>query len=104
MAPVQVMVLVGIQLDITATPQSRASEQAGESAAKHEPHAAEPSGQDVVKQRSVCGAVRVACRSLCPAGLRRSSDDQVALRRSHSLPRRSSEVSRVPPQSPRAAA
>ena len=37
----------------------------------------EPSGRDLVAQRGVCGAVRVACRSLCPdAGLRRTVSDQ----------------------------
>lgn len=95
MAVLQVVFLVGVQLDITApqtipedaevkgTPagsrQAAGSVQTAGGEAEAAPiEAAEPSGRDLVAQRGVCGAVRVACRSLCPsAGLRRSIDDQV---------------------------
>ena len=41
----------------------------------------EPCARDLVAQRGVCGAVRVACRTLCPdAGLRRSVSDQQTVR------------------------
>ncbi len=116
------MFLVGIQLDITAPTQQCTvdGKGSGQAAAatvpttvaglKGEEHhfpieeqpiqPCQPSGRDVVAQKGVCGAVRVACRSLCPAGLRRSGCDQLPLRRSADLMRRSSEVSRVPPMSP----
>lgn len=112
---VQVVFLVGVQLDITA-PQTipelaAAAASAPADAAQRQPdqalvqsvpvQAAEPTGRALVAQRGVCGAVRVACRSLCPsAGLRRSTDDQGMLRRSHDLSARiSTDVCRTPPAS-----
>ncbi len=122
----QVVFLVGVQLDITA-PQTipedaeasvtsaagaGAPDQAAAPAQAAVPdqavsvQAAEPSGRALVAQRGVCGAVRVACRSLCPAaGLRRSVDDQATLRRSQDFAsRRSTDVCRVPPPSAKAVA
>ncbi len=110
----QVVFLVGVQLDITA-PQTIPEEAEASAASTTGPQApdqaapvqaAEPSGRALVAQRGVCGAVRVACRSLCPAaGLRRSIDDQATLRRSQDFAsRRSTDVCRVPPSSAKAAA
>ena len=46
-----------------------------------------PSGRDLVAQRGVCGAVRVACRTLCPdAVLRHSVSDQQTVRGSGGPP------------------
>ena len=110
---------MGVQLDITApqtipeeapAPASAPAEAGREpdQASGHEVpvQAAEPTGRALVAQRGVCGAVRVACRSLCPsAGLRRSIDDQGMLRRSQDFSgRASTDVCRVPPSSAKAAA
>lgn len=120
----QVVFLVGVQLDITApqTIPEEAEASAASTAGANAPdqaapgqaapgqavpiQAAEPSGRALVAQRGVCGAVRVACRSLCPAaGLRRSIDDQATLRRSQDFAaRRSTDVCRVPPPSAKAVA
>ncbi|CAL8466388.1 g5924 [Coccomyxa elongata] len=110
----KVVFLVGVQLDITAPqtiPEEAEASAAGapDQAAPDQAvsvQAAEPSGRALVAQRGVCGAVRVACRSLCPAdGLRRSIDDQAMLRRSQDFAaRRSTDVCRVPPPSAKAVA
>jgi len=57
--------LVGVQLDVTAP---------GSSAA---PVAAPAPPIALLRAQQVCGAVRVACRALCPLGLRRSACDQI---------------------------
>ncbi|DBA87821.1 TPA: hypothetical protein ACH3X1_004819 [Trebouxia sp. C0004] len=41
--------------------------------------------QHRIDQKSVVGAVRVACRSLCPQGLRRSQEEQASPRHQHML-------------------
>jgi hypothetical protein len=113
----QVVFLVGVQLDITAPqtiPEEAVAAAPAEAGRKPDQgsgqevliQAAEPTRRALVAQRGVCGAVRVACRSLCPsAGLRRSVDDQGMLRRSQDFSARAStDVCRVPPPSAKAAA
>ncbi len=65
-ARAQVTYLVGVQLDVTAPGSSSA-----------EPVAAPAPPIALLRAQQVCGAVRVACRALCPVGLRRSACDQI---------------------------
>ncbi len=91
---VQVVFYVGVQLDVTKRAQPcEASAAADNASSQPEILPGEPSGKDLVAQKGVCGAVRVACRGLCPSGLRRSSDYQCPLRPSLDSPRYSAEVS-----------
>ena len=77
----QVVFYVGVQLDITkASKAGAALEGADAVPGPVEVLPGEPSGADLVAQRGVCGAVRVACRGLCPSGLRRSLDHRCTLR------------------------
>ena len=88
----QVVFYVGVQLDITK--QSKAEDASKGAAAAPSPGEVlpgEPSGKDLVAQRGVCGAVRVACRGLCPSGLRRSLDHRCTLRPSMDQPRHSQD-------------
>lgn len=90
----QVVFYVGVQLDITLPSKAEdASSAADKAPSQREVLPREPSGKDLVAQRGVCGAVRVACRGLCPSGLRRSLDHQCPLRASMDTPRQSQEVS-----------
>ena len=85
---------VGVQLDITKKAKPCEAAAAAERApGQPEIVPGEPSGKDIVAQRGVCGAVRVACRGLCPSGLRRSTDYQCPLRPSMDHQRDSDEVS-----------
>ena len=87
----QVVFYVGVQLDITKRGDaSEAAAGADKVPSQHKVVPGEPSGKDVIAQRGVCGAVRVACRGLCPSGLRRSLDYQCPLRPSMDSPRHSS--------------
>lgn len=90
---VQVVFYVGVQLDVTKKVKPCEAASAAERApGQPEIVPGEPSGKDIVAQRGVCGAVRVACRGLCPSGLRRSSDYQCPLRPSLDHQRDSDEV------------
>ena len=90
---VQVVFYVGVQLDITKkTKPCEAASAAERAPGQPEIVPGEPSGKDIVAQRGVCGAVRVACRGLCPSGLRRSLDYQCPLRPSLDRQRDSDEV------------
>ena len=60
----QVTYLVGVQLDVSAPGDSP------------EPAAAPAPPTMLLEQKQVCGAVRIACRALCPLGLRRKACDQ----------------------------
>ena len=60
----QVAYLVGVQLDVTAP------------GGGEQPAAAPAPATVLLQQKQVCGAVRIACRALCPLGLRRSACDQ----------------------------
>lgn len=89
----QVVFYVGVQLDITKKAKPCEAAAAAERApGQPEIVPGEPSGKDIVAQRGVCGAVRVACRGLCPSGLRRSTDYQCPLRPSMDHQRDSDEV------------
>ncbi|CAL5226003.1 g8806 [Coccomyxa viridis] len=96
----KVVFYVGVQLDITKKAKPCEAAAAAERApGQPEIVPGEPSGKDIVAQRGVCGAVRVACRGLCPSGLRRSTDYQCPLRPSMDHQRDSDEVLRHPPAS-----
>ncbi len=56
---------MGVQLDVTAPGSGGA------------PVAAPAPPLSLLRAQQVCGAVRVACRALCPLGLRRSACDQI---------------------------
>ena len=60
----QVAYLVGVQLNVTAP------------GGGGQPAAAPAPAKALLQQKQVCGAVRIACRALCPLGLRRSACDQ----------------------------
>ncbi|CAK0783982.1 hypothetical protein CVIRNUC_007185 [Coccomyxa viridis] len=101
----KVVFYVGVQLDITKQSKAEDALKCADAApSPGEVLAGEPSGKDLVAQRGVCGAVRVACRGLCLSGLRRSLDHRCTLRPSMDQPRHSQdEVHREPPESVRAA-
>ena len=89
----QVVFYVGVQLDITQRAKPCEAVAAADRVPGQQPVLqGEPSGKDIVAQRGVCGAVRVACRGLCPSGLRRSLDYQCPLRPSMDHQRDSDEV------------
>ena len=92
----QVVFYVGVQLDITKQSKAEdASKGADAAPSPGEVLPGEPSGKDLVAQRGVCGAVRVACRGLCPSGLRRSLDYRCTLRPSMDQPRHSQDEVRL---------
>ena len=94
----QVVFYVGVQLDITKPNTAGDASQVAEAPpSPGEVLPGEPSGKDLVAQRGVCGAVRVACRGLCPSGLRRSADHRCTLRPSMDQIRHSQDEVRPHP-------